>query len=162
MNSTAVCTHRIIIKACQWLSYSLSACSQGHSLPHCPAMLYTQWVGSCKWHIPGSCAYWFSDGFIRWETLSRAQGQEKQRGQAILLSFLFQGGVPRRGNGYSRCLFLPGSLVSLANSQLAVDSAFSIALGFLQLLHSGYLRDLWFSPLTPLQLFPCTKFPFLV
>jgi len=55
----------------------------------CPAMLYTQWVDSCKLHIPGSCAYWFPDGFIQWETLSRAQGQEKQRRQAILLSSLF-------------------------------------------------------------------------
>ena len=62
-----------------------------------------------------------------------------------------------------RCLFWPGSLVSpVLSSTGQLDPAFSIVLSFLQLLHSGLPHSpLVFILPTPLQLFPCTNFPFV-
>lgn len=67
----------------------LPPCSQVHSLLHSVLLCNApSRADSDKLHIPHFCAYRFPGGFTGYKTLSRAQDQDKERRQVILLPIL--------------------------------------------------------------------------
>lgn len=75
MSSAAVCMHHSILEHVNGCPVHCLLTLRAIPDILCPAILYTQRVDSCKSHIPGSCDYWFPDGFIQWKTLSKDHGQ---------------------------------------------------------------------------------------
>lgn len=158
MNSAAVCVHHYLEQRTQLPCSFVTLLSSPFLTTFCSPMLCSQVADSHELQT-GSSAYKVSRRVHTVEEIIKSPRSRERRETRDFAPISLAAALITPW-----CLFLPGSLFSeVANPTGQLDSAtFSTVLGFQQLLNSELPYILRFFTLsTPLQLFPCIKFPFL-